>query len=310
MSPVLTFIDESIAAQKPFFVWYAPFLPHTPHDPPERLLNHYQNIGVSPPLARYYAMCEWFDETCGELLNHLDQRGLTQDTLICYACDNGWIQPDPEHSPLPDGWKQPFAPRSKQSPYDGGIRTPILFSWPEVIIPGDREELCTTLDFVPTLIAAASGSSSDTPAAKASSQTSVPTETRTTDVTPAADPLPGKNLMPLLTNTGGIDRSSLFGESFSHDIMDIDHPESSLMYRWCIDGPWKLILTYECRSDRYADAHLNYDHRPQLYHLHNDPQEQQNLATTQRELVRTLAEKIQRQWPVSKSPEGLAELVP
>ena len=68
MEPVFDFIDRSVADEKPFFVWYAPFLPHTPHNPPARLFEKYQAKGVPDRIAKYYAMCEWFDETCGELI--------------------------------------------------------------------------------------------------------------------------------------------------------------------------------------------------------------------------------------------------
>ena len=37
---------------------------HTPHNPPQRLLKKYQKEGRAPDLIKYYAMCEWFDETC------------------------------------------------------------------------------------------------------------------------------------------------------------------------------------------------------------------------------------------------------
>ena len=45
MQPVTDFIDMAIEEEKPFFVWYAPFLPHTPHNPPQRLLKKYQQAG-------------------------------------------------------------------------------------------------------------------------------------------------------------------------------------------------------------------------------------------------------------------------
>ena len=82
ISPVTDFIDRSAAAEKPFFVWYAPFMPHTPHTPPKRLLGKYVNKGVHERIAKYYAMCEWFDETCGALINHIDKSGLRENTLI------------------------------------------------------------------------------------------------------------------------------------------------------------------------------------------------------------------------------------
>ncbi|HCR29489.1 MAG TPA: sulfatase, partial [Opitutae bacterium] len=36
LEPITNFIDSALSQAKPFFVWYAPFLPHTPHNPPER----------------------------------------------------------------------------------------------------------------------------------------------------------------------------------------------------------------------------------------------------------------------------------
>ena len=105
MEPVFRFVDEAAGQQKPFFLWYAPFLPHTPHTPPERLLAKYLDQVDSPFVAKYYAMCEWFDETCGQLVDYLDKKGLTQNTLIVYVGDNGWIQ-DPAangYAPRPGG---------------------------------------------------------------------------------------------------------------------------------------------------------------------------------------------------------------
>ena len=42
MQPVTDFIDQAVEDETPFFLWYAPFLPHTPHNPPERLLKKYK----------------------------------------------------------------------------------------------------------------------------------------------------------------------------------------------------------------------------------------------------------------------------
>lgn len=125
MEPVTDFIDTAVDDDKPFFLWYAPFLPHTPHNPPERILEKYQEPGRPAALAKYYAMCEWFDETCGQLISHLQDSGVYENTLIVYVTDNGWIQRTPEME-LPEGWRPSFAPRSKQSPYEGGTRTPIM----------------------------------------------------------------------------------------------------------------------------------------------------------------------------------------
>ena len=146
MSPVFEFVDMAVEQDKPFFLWYAPFLPHTPHNPPERLLKPYLEKGLSEPVAKYYANCEWFDETCGHLLDHLDKKGVTNNTLVAYVTDNGWVQ-------LQD--RNGYAPRSKRSPYEAGVRTPIMFRWPGVIKPAEREELVSSIDIVPTILNAA-----------------------------------------------------------------------------------------------------------------------------------------------------------
>jgi arylsulfatase A-like enzyme len=278
MQPVFDFITESKLANKPFFLWYAPFLPHTPHDPPDRLLTKYRSDGRPIELAKYYAMCELFDETCGQLLDHLDEQKLNDNTLVIYVTDNGWIQATPEMN-LGKEWGHGFAPRSKQTPYEGGIRTPIMVSWPGRIAPKEYPDLCSTLDIMPTVLAA-------------------------TGLQPITA-LPGRNLLPLVEETKPLDRTYLCGESYSHDIADLDHHETSLQYRWCIEGRWKLILSYDCPPDRYSFVHAANERTPQLFDIESDPHEKQNLAGEHPEVVGKLAANMQETWHVKKTAIGL-----
>lgn len=263
LAPVTSFIDQAVDEEKPFFVWYAPLLPHTPHNPPDRLLKKYSAKVKSKTVAQYYAMCEWFDETCGQLLTHLDQAKVRDNTLVIYVCDNGWIQ-NPE--------KRGFALRSKQSPYEGGVRTPIMFRWPKKFMPADRSELCTSLDLVPTILSAAG-------------------------ITPT-EKLPGLDLLKCLETGQKIEREAIFGESFAHDIADIEKPEASLLYRWCIEGRWKLILTYDGEANRHQAKHPRTDQRPQLFNLTDDPFETSNVAKDNEAVVERLAKKIKAWYPL------------
>lgn len=263
--PVLDFIDAAVAKDKPFFVWYAPFLPHSPHNPPQRLLDKYRGQVDSLHVAKYYAMCEWFDETCGQLIDHVDDRGLSENTLFVYVCDNGWIQ-DPDSSG--------YAPRSKQSAYEGGVRQPILLSWQGKIEPQRREELVSSIDLAPTILSAAG--------------------------VPVPEHLPGVNLLPLVQDGQPLERDHIFGEGFAHDVADIEKPEASLLYRWVIQGKWKLLLTYDGTLGRYASSHPRAERRPQLYDLSSDPHETMNVAAAHPELVEELAEKIAGWWPVEE----------
>jgi uncharacterized sulfatase len=267
MQPVFEFIDHAVAQKKPFFLWYAPFLPHTPHTPPDRLFQKYKARGVeSDFVARYFAMVEWFDETCGQLLDRIEAKGLTRNTLVVYVGDNGWIQ-------QPDA--PGYAPRSKQSANEGGVRQPTMFCWPGVIQPGNRgEQLCSSVDIVPTALAAAGA------------------------VIPKN--LPGHDLLPILKSGLPTPREIVFGETFAHDVANIDRPEDSLLYRWVIEGRWKLLLTYDGKLGRYASSHPRTEKRPQLFDLLADPYENNNLAAKHPEVVARLAAKLQEWWPVTK----------
>ena len=264
MKPIADFVQEATEKDKPFFMWYAPFLPHTPHTPPERLLKKYKD-GRSIQVAKYFAMCDWFDETIGELREILEKNGADKNTLIIYVTDNGWIQ-----NPNKNG----YAPRSKQSPNEGGIRTPIIFHWPEKLKPADRPELVSSIDIVPTILAAAKTSS--------------------------PDDLPGLNLMNNLTAGTPIKRDTIFGEGFAHDIADVAKPEASLLYRWAIQDDWKLLLTYDGEVNRYLTSHPRTEKRPQLFNLTKDPSEEKNLAGDHPEIVARLVKKIDQWYPVTE----------
>ncbi len=146
MTSVTEFIDLAVEQKKPFFLWYAPFLPHTPHNPPQRLLNRYANDDLATDVAQYYAMCEWFDETCGELLDHLDKKDVADNTIVLYFNDNG-----PNSSRWNDGMKG-----RKGSTDEGGVRSPLFVRWPDgVKNPGRRvSQICGALDLYPTILAA------------------------------------------------------------------------------------------------------------------------------------------------------------
>lgn len=265
MKSIENFVDGAVEQKKPFFLWYAPFLPHSPHNPPERLLTKYLNGERPPTVAKYYAMCEWFDETCGELIDMIDDKGIRENTVVVYVTDNGWIQ-----NPSANG----YAPRSKQTPYEGGIRTPIMFSWPGTLVPAKRHELVSSIDLAPTILAAANAR--------------IPKD------------LPGLNLLANLKTGTGISRKKIFGEGFAHDIADIAEPEASLLYRWCIEGRWKLLLTYDGEVNRYKTTHPRDEKRPQLFDLIADPYENKNLAAERSAIVERLAAQITDWWPVTE----------
>jgi uncharacterized sulfatase len=257
LKPIFDFIDR--AGERPFFIWYAPFLPHTPHTPPERLLQKYLVNERPLELSRYYAMCEWFDETVGRLLEYLKEKSLEANTLVLFVTDNGWIQRTSE-SVVPSGWKFKFAPKSKRSPNEGGIRTPIIVRWPRVVQVRQIDTPVSSIDIAPTILEAVG-------------------LTRDSDMS-------GVNLLDPAEVAG---RKEIFGAVFTHDVVDISLPVSSLKNRWIIQGCWKLIVPH---AVNVRDAAI------QLYDIVSDPEETENVATEQPEQVRELHELVQQWWRV------------
>ncbi len=253
MRPVFDFIEMSVEQDKPFFVYYAPFLPHTPHNPPARLLDKYRDKTPHLPVAKYYAMCEWFDETVGELLDYLDDHQLADNTIVMYVTDNGWINRTNASA---------YAPRSKRSQYDGGIRTPIMVRWPGHVQPRmDETHLVSSIDLVPTVLSAV-----------------------------GLKPTAKMDGIDLLDEKRVAARNAIFGEILEHDIQHMTDPVASLRFRWVIEGKWKLIVPH---AGRVPDAAV------ELFDILADPWEAHEVSAAHPDVVKQLRAQLDAWWDVS-----------
>ncbi|MBM4269035.1 MAG: hypothetical protein FJ144_20910 [Deltaproteobacteria bacterium] len=142
LDPMREFLDGTDG--RPFFLWFAPLLPHTPFDAPQEYRDPYEALGLPFWAVNYLANMTWFDELVGELLAELEERGLAENTLVIYASDNGW------------GLGFQFFPgqgKGKGTLYDLGFRTPILFRWPARIPAGATyDDLVSTSDIPATIL--------------------------------------------------------------------------------------------------------------------------------------------------------------
>ncbi len=259
LAPLTEFITRAKQDGKPFFAWYAPMMPHDPHNPPERLLAKYRERSPTPQAARYHAMVEWFDETIGEVRAHLEKEGLTRDTIIVYIADNGWI-------PRTDKPVVDFE-RSKQSPFDGGIRTPILVSWPGHVAPVRMDAPASAVDLLPTLLKLAGAR--------------VPAD---------ADGL------DLLDDAALRARPFVAGQNSTHDIRELGRPAASLRYRWLVAGDLKLIVSSGLKTGETANGSTDALEPPRLFDLKADPSEQHDLAAERPADVKRLTALLDGWW--------------
>jgi arylsulfatase len=90
------------------------------------------------------------DGQVGELLDFVDQQGLTENTIVLYITDNG-----PMVCLFPDSGTTPFR-GEKNTNWEGGWRTPALVRWPGKVKPGTKVTgIFAGEDWLPTLLAAA-----------------------------------------------------------------------------------------------------------------------------------------------------------
>ena len=202
------------------------------------------------------AMVEWFDITVGQLLDHLKENELEENTLVVYVCDNGWItNPNPKNGGL-------YLPRSKQSPYEMGIRTPIMYKWPGVITPKmDTMTFVSSIDIVPTLLGVVG---LDKPSQ-----------------------MYGLNI---LENKTLHEREAIYSEDFTHDMADIDDMTKSLESRVILRSPWKLILPYK-KNNKESIA---------LFNIMEDPHELENRAEDNPKIVEELTRQLDDFWNPDK----------
>jgi arylsulfatase A-like enzyme len=163
-------IKGAAGKNAPFFLSVHFTAPHWPWEGPEDeavargLTDSRHYDGGS--LSTYAAMVRSMDANIGRILAALDETGIVDDTIVIVTSDNGGER-------FSDTW--PFV-GAKGELLEGGIRVPVLVRWPKQVAAGARsEQVFISMDWLPTLLAAAGGA---------------PAATHPTD---------GMNLLPVLT---------------------------------------------------------------------------------------------------------------
>lgn len=143
-------LDQFLLDRKdsPFFLWVGFYDPHRDYDrnvcpqvndPVETIIPPFLVDGPDTrrDMADYYDEISRMDRHIGKMVEHLEKRGLLDNTIVVFLSDNG----------------KPF-PRCKGTLYDSGIQTPLVFMWkghfPENVMHSNG--LVSTIDLAPTLL--------------------------------------------------------------------------------------------------------------------------------------------------------------
>ncbi len=168
----IKFIEEN--SDNPFFVYLPYVIPHAelkvpndeilesyagklpagkPYkgvDSPD--VKSYKNGGyasVEEPRSVYAAMITRLDKYVGEVVTKLEELGIAENTIIIFASDNG---PSAEGGADPKFFNSTASLRGgKRDMYEGGIRTPLIIYWPEVVTESrESDHISAFWDFMPT----------------------------------------------------------------------------------------------------------------------------------------------------------------
>jgi arylsulfatase len=148
--------------ERPFFLYFAPTVPHAALQAPEESLREYEGAfpetpypgdkGYLPhrtPRAAYAAMVTRLDREVGRLAQLVRELGLDRDTLIVFTSDNG-----PTFNGGTDSaFFESAGPLRglKTMVYEGGIRVPMVARWPGKIPAGTVSAHASAFeDYMPT----------------------------------------------------------------------------------------------------------------------------------------------------------------
>jgi len=200
---LLEFVERE--RDRPFFAFFADHAVHAPYDPPAELVAKYERKGDGDRRdnAAYAATIEGVDRNVARIVAALDRLALREETIIVFTSDNGGT---PQFTPPLRG--------SKGQLYEGGIRVPMVVSWPGRVKPGSTDIPVATVDLYLTLL--------DLCRAAA----------------PAGQPLDGTSLAGFLTGGAALQRERLFW----HFPCYVGKAAPSSAVR---EGDWKLIEFFE-----------------------------------------------------------------
>ncbi len=193
----LVWLNEQASVDKPWFLFMSYNAPHGPLHATEEDLARFTHI--SDPKRRIYAaMMYALDRGVGRLRDHLRESGQLDNTLICFFSDNGGATGNAS-------WNGPLS-GVKGTLREGGVRVPMIWSWPEVLPKGKTHDgVVSSLDLLPTFLAAAAAE--PLPLSPPRDHEDKNNRKRAVKMYGAYD---GKNLLPQLSGERAPERRTLF----------------------------------------------------------------------------------------------------
>lgn len=236
-------MEKAVREKKPFFLYMSHYAIHAPWEADKRFIDKYKQMGMTDFEAVYASMLESMDKSLGDFMQHLRRLGIEENTILVFMSDNGQPRQDKIYPPLRG---------HKITPYEGGIRVPLLVKVPGMTRPGSVCETPVIIeDVYPTLLSLASA----------------------LEYASEMDKVDGKDFSPLLRGKKKAEKERSFFWHYPH-VYDINDPYSVIR-----KGDWKLIWHYA-------------DQRAELFNLKEDIGESCNQVIEEPEKANALRKEL------------------
>lgn len=122
-------LEAAVQTQKPFFLHMSHYTVHAPWEADRRFVQKYIDMGLNERLANHASMIESMDKSLGDIMNKVKELGIEDNTIIVFISDNGAPSQMTRNLPLRG---------HKITPYEGGVRVPMIVDWPGVTAKASR----------------------------------------------------------------------------------------------------------------------------------------------------------------------------
>jgi arylsulfatase A-like enzyme len=281
-------ISLSVEARKPFFLNFCHYAVHSPFEADPRFAANYQGLGQSAQAQNFATLVEGIDDSLGQLLDHLEELKIAEQTLIVFLGDNGSDAPLGHHHDV--ACSAPLRGK-KATQYEGGVRVPLIVAWakpnPESALQnrfkiregGIQTQVASVCDLFPTILDLIN------------------------HPLPSEHVVDGLSLQTLLTSE--IDKSR--PQEF---LMHYPHEHRDRYFTSFRQGDWKVIYHYFPEDSPTEQQY-------QLYHLKSDPAESNNLAAAEPAQLHTMMAlmierltEYQSVFPVDSNQTPIKPVIP
>jgi arylsulfatase A-like enzyme len=282
-------LTSVVHADESFYLYFAHYAVHSPFQSDPRFAQNYLNSAKSERAQAFATMIEGMDKSLGDLLDHLNELGVAENTLILFLGDNGSDGPLGHQHEV--ACAAPLRGR-KGAHYEGGMRVPFIAAWAkldssnpvqrQLPIPTGviQSQVASVCDLFPTLAGLLS-----------------------VDL-PNDHAVDGDDLTTLLTGKKDSSRVETFLMHYPHG------PHRSDYFTVYREGDWKVIY-------HFFPTEVSGGSHYQLFNLKKDPFELTDVTGKQpkvlKRLMRGLAESLESHealYPVNKKDQPVLPIVP